>query len=387
MDEGDSDGGIEGEFLLRLRGWGVPGVPLRWECEVKWGGRNVPTKLALRGTPQPPIESDRVEPAMPPDPLHEEFSHRPALLAECLSALDLRPGSIVLDGTVGGSGHAAAILERTAPDGRLIGLDVDGEAIEASARRLARFGPRVQLFQESFRNLHDVISRCGLDEVHAVLLDLGVSSHQLDRARRGFRFSSDTADETVLDMRMDQRSGATAAERLRTAGPDEMEHWFRDYADLPGARKLANRIVEARRRAPLRTAGDLRAVVAEARIGRGRRHDPATLVFQALRIATNDELRALEDGLEAAIESLAVGGRLVVLAYHSAEDRIVKHAMRDAVRGCTCPPRTPVCVCGGRVRLRLVTRRPLNPSEDEVRANPRARSARMRVAERVAEAS
>ncbi len=319
--------------------------------------------------------------------MRNKFSHRPALLEECLAALELEPGAIVVDGTVGGGGHAAAILERTAPDGRLIGLDLDGEAIHESQQRLDTFGDRVTLIHESFRNLVAVLAHLEVPQVDAVLLDLGVSSHQLDSPKRGFRFATETAAETPLDMRMDQRSGTTAAELLRREGPEQLEKWFSDYADLPKARRLARVIVEARQRAPLRTASDLRKVIADARIGRGRRHDPSTLVFQALRIAVNDEANALSEGLEAAIDSLRVGGRLAVLAYHSGEDRVVKHRMRDAARGCTCPPRTPVCICGGKVRLRVITRRPLSASDTEVRENPRARSARLRVAERVAEAS
>ncbi len=319
--------------------------------------------------------------------MQDAFSHRPVALAECLTALNLQPGAIVVDGTVGGGGHAAAILERTAPNGRLIGLDLDAEAILAAQQRLAAFAERVTLVQQSFRNLDAVLEQLQLAQVDAVLLDLGVSSHQLDSPQRGFRFGAETSDDTPLDMRMDQQSGTTAAELLRRAAPDQLEKWFSDYADLPGARKLARAIVAARHRAPLKTAADLRAVIAEARIGRGRRHDPATLVFQALRMAVNDEVQALSEGLDAAIEHLRVGGRLVVLSYHSGEDRVVKHLFRAAARGCSCPPRTPVCVCGGKVRLRVITRRPISAGEAELRENPRARSARLRVAERVAEAS
>jgi len=317
-------------------------------------------------------------------PPQVEFSHRPALVAECLEFLGLVPGAVVVDGTVGGGGHAEAILERTAPHGKLLGLDRDPEAIVAASGRLAPFGDRVTLIQESFRNLDTALSALGIDRVDAVLLDLGVSSYQLDEPSRGFRFSIDTADNAPLDMRMDPGSGAPAAQLLRSASPAQLETWFRDYADLPGARKLAHAIVEARRKAPLRTAGDLRAVIRESRIGSGRKHDPATLVFQALRIATNQELDALDEGIEQAIERLRPGGRLVVLAYHSGEDRIVKNRFRDAVRGCLCPPQVPVCVCGMQPRLRLLTRKPVVASGREVAANPRARSAKLRAAERIA---
>jgi 16S rRNA (cytosine1402-N4)-methyltransferase len=316
-----------------------------------------------------------------------EFAHAPVLLEESLTWLAPGPGKVVVDGTVGGGGHAAEILRRSAPDGRLIGLDRDADALTAAGSRLAEFGGRVQLLHASFRDLSEVLADLGTPRVDAVLLDLGVSSHQLDTPARGFRFGADTAESTPLDMRMDASSGTTAGLLLRTAGAEEIEDWLRRYADLRGARRLARALVDARERAPLETAADLVRVIREARIGGGRRHDPATLVFQALRIATNDELDALTCGLAAAIDALRPGGRLVVLAYHSAEDRIVKHGLRDAARDCVCPPRTPVCVCGVVPRLRVLTRRPVTPGEAEIAANPRARSAKLRAAERLAEAA
>jgi 16S rRNA (cytosine1402-N4)-methyltransferase len=310
--------------------------------------------------------------------------HRPVLLDESLASLALRPGSRVVDGTVGGGGHAEAILQAIAPSGTLIGLDVDEEALAACAARLAPFGDRVHLERASFRELERVLEARGVARVDAVLLDLGVSSRQLDAPERGFRFAEESADVTALDMRMDARSARTAARLLADAPPAELERWFREYGELPGARRLAEAVVERRRTAPLRTVRDLLEVVARARVGGGRRHHPATLVFQALRIAVNDELAALEEGLSAAIEALGPGGRLVVIAYHSLEDRIVKERLRAEARGCICPPRQPVCTCGRLPRVRLLTRRALRPSEDEVRTNPRARSARLRAAERLA---
>jgi 16S rRNA (cytosine1402-N4)-methyltransferase len=309
------------------------------------------------------------------------------LLEQSLSLLGLRSNSVVVDGTVGGGGHAAAILDRTAPDGRLIGLDRDPAALVAAAERLAPFEKRVQLFRASFRQLDEVLAEAGTELVDAVLLDLGVSSPQLDDPTRGFRFAAASADETALDMRMDPDASETAATLLHSASEQTLAGWFRAYGDLPGARRLARAIVAARRQSPLRTARDLRDVIAATGVGRGRKHDPATLVFQALRIAVNDEIRALEEGLETAIEALRPGGRLVVIAYHSAEDRIVKNCFRDAQRGCTCPPRFPVCVCGGRKRLKIVTKRPVSAEDAEVRDNPRARSARLRASERLPEAA
>jgi 16S rRNA (cytosine1402-N4)-methyltransferase len=293
----------------------------------------------------------------------------------------------VVDGTVGGGGHAEAILELIGPTGSCIGLDVDTEALAATAARLARFGDRVRLEHASFRELEGVLRRLSIDRVDAVLLDLGVSSRQIDAPERGFRFSEESADVTPLDMRMDPRLAATAADLLATATAADLERWFRIYGELPGAARLARAIDEARRSEPLRTARDLLRVIGRTGAGGGRRHHPATLVFQALRIAVNDELGALAAGLDAALAALVPGGRVAVIAYHSLEDRLVKQRFRDEARGCVCPPRQPVCTCGRRPRVRIVTSRAVRANEDEVRANPRARSAHLRAAERLTEAA
>ena len=315
------------------------------------------------------------------------YAHRPVLLAESIDLLALRPGGVVVDGTLGGGGHAAAILERTAPDGRLIGLDMDDEALEAARLRLLPFADRATLVRASFRELAAVLGELRCPLVDGVLLDLGVSSHQLDAPERGFRFAEATAAATPLDMRMDRRSPLTAAELLRTRSADELSVIFREGAELPGAGRLARRLVEARTRAPLATTRDLLHAIEAAHVGGGRRHHPATLVFQALRIAVNDELEALREGLDAAIRALRPGGRLVVIAYHSLEDRRVKQRLRAGERPCICPPRAPVCTCGRVAELRVLTRRPLRPGADELAGNPRARSARLRAAERIAEAA
>jgi len=317
----------------------------------------------------------------------DAFSHQPVLVAECLSRLQLGKGALIVDATIGGGGHAAAILEHTSPGGQLIGLDQDADALAAASRRLAHFGDRVRLFQQSFRSLDSLLGEQGIETVDGVLLDLGVSSPQLENPARGFRFAAQSASETPLDMRMDNRSGASAADLLRDASEAQLQYWFQTHSNLPGARRLARAIVAARRRAPLRTSADLLAVIDTAAVGGGRRHHPATLVFQALRIAVNDELNALDEGLEAAVSCLRGGGRVVAIAYHSAEDRIVKQRFRDEARGCVCPPEIPICNCGRSVRLHVVTRRPLRPRAEEVDRNPRARSARLRAAERVPEAA
>jgi 16S rRNA (cytosine1402-N4)-methyltransferase len=319
--------------------------------------------------------------------MSNEYPHRPVLLEECLALLGpgAERGAIVVDGTVGMGGHAEAILVRNAPDGRLIGLDRDAEALRIARGRLAPFGNRVELVQASFRELDRVLAECGVPRVDAVLLDLGVSSLQLDAGARGFRFSEDGADATPLDMRMDASGGETAADLLRDADEATLARWFADYGELPGAHRLAHAIVAERRARPLRTAADLIRLVKAAHVGGGRRHHPATLVFQALRIAVNDELGALAAVLDRACDALAPGGRLLVIAYHSLEDRAVKQRIAALERGCVCPPKLPVCVCGRRPALRRVTRRAVRPGESEMRANPRSRSARLRVAERVAE--
>lgn len=308
--------------------------------------------------------------------------HEPVLLDETLAQLDLKPGAVILDGTLGGGGHAQAILERTAPDGLLIGLDVDPDAIREAGQRLSAFGDRVRLVQASFRHLERVAREENPGGLDGVLLDLGVSSHQLDRPERGFRFSPGPA--SPLDMRMDrEHEGVTAARLLATLSAADLERMFSEYGELPGARRLARAIVQHRETGPLATARDLIELIQSAGIGHGRSHNPATLVFQALRIAVNDELAALEEGLEAAFRVLRPGGRLVVLTYHSLEDRIVKRAIRSAAKGCICPPSFPVCRCGQKPRVALATRRPIEPSAREIETNPRARSARLRSAIRL----
>lgn len=315
--------------------------------------------------------------------------HEPVLLSETLGLLNLEPGAAIIDGTLGGGGHAEAILEQTGPDGLLIGLDLDGDALRESGKRLAGFGERVYLAQASFRRMEDVVAdlramRPNI-EIDGIVLDLGVSSHQLDEATRGFRFSD--GDESPLDMRMDGTgSKSTAADFLATWSAEELEKIFSEYGQLPGSRRLARAIVERRDAQPLENAKDLLSIIRDAGIGRGRKHNPATLVFQALRIAVNDEMGALADGLAAAIRVLRPGGRLAVIAYHSLEDRMVKHTLRDAAKGCICPPDFPVCRCDQVPTMKVVTRRPVGPSEAELSQNPRARSARLRAGERKAAA-
>ena len=309
--------------------------------------------------------------------------HLPVLVEEVMSTLAPVPGSLQIDATVGGGGHTERILEATDPDGRLLGLDADGAAIARVGRRLSRFGDRVVLRQANFRELGDVAPKAGFGAVDGLLFDLGLSSFQLADTERGFGFRAGGP----LDMRFDTTRGVPASELIATLDVDELTALFRRYGEEPFAPRIARAVVEARRTAPLDTAEELAAVVERAapRTAPGRRRvHPATRVFQALRIAVNEELDALQAGLASAVELLRPGGRLVVLSYHSLEDRIVKRFLQTERRGCVCPPELPVCVCGRNPRLRLVTRKPVTPTPEETAINPRARSARLRAAERLA---
>ena len=312
-----------------------------------------------------------------------EVEHLPVLADEVLEMLAPAPGSLQIDATVGGGGHTRRILEATSPDGRLLGLDADGAAIARVRQRLAPFGDRLVLRQANFRELGDVAPAAGFTAIDGLLFDLGLSSFQLADAERGFGIRAGGS----LDMRFDASRGVPAAELIATLDVDELTALFRRYGEEPRAGRIARAIVEARRTSPIATAEELAAVVARAapRPPRGRRPvHPATRVFQALRIAVNEELDALSEGLAAAVDLLRPGGRLVVLSYHSLEDRIVKRFIQAERRGCICPPDAPVCICGRAPRMKLVTRPSLTPTSEEIAANPRARSARLRAAERLA---
>ncbi len=310
--------------------------------------------------------------------------HVPVLAMEVVTMLAPAPGSLQIDATVGGGGHTERILEATDPDGRLLGLDADGEAIARVRDRLApRFGDRLRLRQANFRELADVAPGEGFDAVDGCFFDLGLSSFQLADADRGFGFRTGGP----LDMRFDTNRGVPAAELLATLDAGELTALFRRYGEEPFAGRISRAIVEARQSTPVETAEELASLVERvtpARAPGRRRIHPATRVFQALRIAVNEELEALQEGLAAALDLLRPGGRLVVLSYHSLEDRIVKRFFQAERRGCVCPPESPVCICGRSPRVRLVTPKGLVPGDTEVAANPRARSARLRAAERLA---
>lgn len=302
--------------------------------------------------------------------------HRPVLLPEAIALLNVRPGGWYLDGTAGAGGHSEAILEASAPDGRLLALDVDPRAIDRLHLRLARYGERVVVERANFATLRESAARHGLLPLDGILLDLGVSSLQLDDPALGLSFQRDDP----LDMRLDPTLATTAADLVNSLSERDLADLLFRYGEEPAARRIARAIVRHR---PIATTGQLALVVARAVARpRGRIH-PATRVFQALRIAVNDELSMLERALSAAIESLAPRGRLVVISFHSLEDRVVKRRLSDEARGCVCPPQAPRCECQHQPRLRILTRRPVTPTAAEREANPRARSAKLRAAERL----
>jgi len=302
--------------------------------------------------------------------------HVPVLYGPVLAYLALGPGDHVIDGTVGGGGHAVGLLQTTAPHGLLLGLDRDPDAIARAQERLAQVSQRVLIVQSSFRDLRAVAHRNAFPPAGGVLLDLGVSSYQLASPERGFSFVKDGP----LDMRFDPAQELTAAELVNSLPTEELAKLLYRYGEEKQSRRIARAIVAAR---PLQATGQLAEVIATAVGGRRRPLHPATKSFQALRIAVNDELAALEDTLPQAVELLRPGGRLAVISFHSLEDRLVKHFFRREARGCICPPEQPVCTCRHEPTLRIITARPVQPDETEIAQNPRARSARLRVAERL----
>jgi 16S rRNA (cytosine1402-N4)-methyltransferase len=307
------------------------------------------------------------------------FAHTPVLLAETVEALQPRPGRRYIDATLGAGGHAEKVLELSAPDGVVLGIDADPIALEAASTRLAPFGDRLITANAYFDDLVPVARRLGIDGVDGILFDLGVSSPQLAHAERGFSFQL----EGPLDMRMGPGATASAAELVNDAPVSELQRIFQEYGEERYARRIAQRIGEARAHRPIETTQELAAIVSRAVPGgRRQRIHPATRVFQALRIAVNDELGRLRRALPQAVELLNEGGRLVVISFHSLEDRIVKQFMRDEARGCVCPPGLPACGCGRTATLRQLTSRPISASPREAEENPRARSARLRAAVR-----
>ena len=308
------------------------------------------------------------------------MEHVPVLLEEVLEFLRCLPSGAFVDCTVGLGGHARAILERIRPSGGLIAIEADTEALQQARRNLAAWKEKVTYVQASYRRLSETLQRLGVRDVAGILLDLGMSSAQVESPSRGFSFSR----RGPLDMRYDRRQPLTAADIVNRYPEKDLVKILREFGEEKAAKRIAAAIVRRREEWPLSTTDELAelvASVARPRPARGGIH-PATKAFQALRVAVNDELGALSEALPQAIEVLRPGGRLIVLSYHSLEDRIVKQTFRGFEKGCVCPPSFPVCRCGRVSEVEVLTRKPMRPSEEEIRRNPRSRSARMRVCER-----
>lgn len=309
------------------------------------------------------------------------FQHLSVMPDEVIRFLEPKPGGCYLDGTLGGAGHAALIAGQCIPGGgMLIGIDRDCEALEAAAARLACFGGGARLLHGDFARVSEHLSSLGVTQLDGFVLDLGVSSHQLDSVQRGFSFQQDAA----LDMRMDTSSGETAADLVNSLPEHELERIIKEYGEERWAKRVAAFIVKARAEAPIDSTLQLVDVIKGA-IPKAKweeRLHPATRTFQALRIAVNHELESLEQGLRGALDHLKPGGRGVVISFHSLEDRIVKHVFREYATGCICPRNLPVCVCGRHPLVKVLTGRPVMATDEELQRNPRARSAKLRAVEK-----
>ena len=309
-----------------------------------------------------------------------EFTHRPVLLQECIDSLNIRPEGTYLDGTLGRAGHSREIARRLEGAGRLICVDRDQAALDAARERLAPWMDRVTLIHSNFDQIDAILDRLELPGVDGMLFDLGVSSPQLDDGSRGFSYLVDAP----LDMRMDREEGLTAADVVNTWPQEELRRILSQYGEERYAPQIAAAIVRRRAEAPIATTLELVDTIRSAMPAQALREKqhPAKRSFQAIRIAVNDELAAVDRMLHAAVPRLAPGGRLCVISFHSLEDRIVKNALAELAKGCTCPPDFPVCVCGKTPQVRLTPRKPILPTAEEIEENPRARSAKLRVAEK-----
>lgn len=310
-----------------------------------------------------------------------EFVHIPVLFKETIDYLKVKPGGIYVDCTLGGAGHSSEIARRIQPGGVLIGIDQDQNAIEAAGRKLAEYKESVIIVKDNFRNLKRVIQNAGYEKVDGILMDIGVSSHQIDEDERGFSYMNDGP----LDMRMDTTKGMTAKDLLNNASQQELKRIIKDYGEERWADRIAKFICDEREKYEIETTFQLVDIIKMAIPAAARREGghPAKRTFQALRIAVNDELNVLETALQDAVEMLKDGGRVAVITFHSLEDRIVKNIFNQLERPCTCPPELPVCVCGKEPKLKVLTRKPITASEEELEVNSRSKSAKLRAAERV----
>ena len=311
-----------------------------------------------------------------------EFVHEPIMLEEVIDGLRIRPGGIYVDGTLGGAGHSDRIAERLNEKGMLIGIDQDGDAIAAASKRLNKYGEKVRIVRSNYAAMRSVLEGMNIHRVNGILLDLGVSSYQLDNAERGFSYREDAP----LDMRMDQRNARTARDIVNDCSEKELYHIIRNYGEDKFAKNIARHIAARRKEKAIETTGELTEIIKAAIPAkvRARGGHPAKKTFQAIRIELNQELNVLKDHLADMIDLLDDGGRICVITFHSLEDRIVKNIFRTSENPCICPPEFPVCTCGRVSKGRVVTRKPLLPSDEEMERNPRAKSAKLRIFERLA---
>ncbi len=308
------------------------------------------------------------------------FEHRPVLLGETVDSLRIKPDGIYVDGTLGGGGHASEVCRRLGEKGRLIGIDQDGEAIQAAAERLSPYGDRVTIVRSNYEQIAQVLGDLGIRKVDGIYLDLGVSSHQFDDAARGFSYREDAP----LDMRMDQRQSQTAADIVNEYDESELYRIIRDYGEERFAKNIARQIVRQRQEKPVETTGELSEIIKSAipMKMRATGGHPAKRTFQAIRIELNRELDVLNRSIDVMIELLNPDGRLSIITFHSLEDRIVKNRFRENENPCQCPPDFPVCMCGRVSKGKVITRRPIVPTEEEIEENKRCKSSKLRVFER-----
>ena len=309
-----------------------------------------------------------------------DFKHISVLLDETIDGLDIKPDGIYVDGTLGGGGHSYEILRRLSPKGRLIGIDQDGEALKAAGERLKKFENQITLVRSNYCEIDKVLKELNVEKVDGLFLDIGVSSYQLDNLERGFSYKSDAP----LDMRMDTRQELTAADVVNTYSENELFKIIKDYGEDKFAKNIAKHIVLARKEKPLETTKELSEVIKRAipmKVQAKGGH-PAKKTFQAIRIEVNQELTVLKESIDKMIDLLKPNGRICIITFHSLEDRIVKTKFRENENPCTCPPNFPVCVCGKKSKGKVITRKPIIPSEDEIEENKRAKSSKLRIFER-----
>ena len=309
------------------------------------------------------------------------FKHRSVLLDECIEGLNIKPDGIYVDGTAGGGGHSFHIASALGEGGRLIAIDQDENAIEAAGKRLAPFGDKVTLVRSNFSRVSEVLDELGIERIDGILMDLGVSSYQLDTPERGFSYNADAP----LDMRMDNRNPLDASVVVNTYSEEKLKEIIYGYGEEKFGGKIASEIVKARSIKPIERTGELVDIIKRAMPSAAKQggHHPAKRTFQAIRIEVNSELDVIRPAIDGAVKRLSAGGRIAIITFHSLEDRLVKQAYASLAEGCTCPRSFPVCVCGNKPKVRIITKKPILPSENELEENPRSRSAKLRVAEKI----